>query len=172
MAAAALVPVRAGWLVDLDRPLSSDALAEARDLAAGAGLVIETRDSEGGLTVVRTVATGIGVLIALSILAMTAGLLRSDAAQDMRTLEATGATRSTRRTVAAATCCVLAVAGAVLAIGAAYGALIAGYWPDAGRLRNVPLAHLAVIAVGLPLVATALAWLLGGRERLDVTRAG
>ena len=168
--AAGLVPVSAGWLVDLGHPLSSSALAEVRSAAVDVGLVIETRDGQGGLTVVRTVATAIGVLVALCILAMTTGLLRSDAAQDMRTLEATGATRRTRRTIAASTCGVLALVGVVLAIGVAYAALIAGYWPDANRLRNVPLAQLATIAIGLPVLAAALAWILGGRERLDMTR--
>jgi drug/metabolite transporter (DMT)-like permease len=59
---------------------------------------------------------------------------------------------------------VLALAGATLAVVTSYAALLAGYWPETDRLANVPVAHLVALVAGLPLLATSLAWLLGGRE--------
>ena len=82
----------AGWLVEARSPLTSAQLAHARDLAADAGLTIESRDTSATLTAVRTGATAAGVLLALGVLAMTVGLIRSEAAGDLRTLTATGAT--------------------------------------------------------------------------------
>ena len=132
--AAGLEPMRAGWLLDLDEPLTADDLARARDLAADAGLAIEVRDTNGGLTTIRHVATAAGVLLALSILAMTAGLLRGESRHELRTLHAVGATGRIRRAITASTCAVLALAGAALAVVISYAALLAGYWPDTDRL--------------------------------------
>jgi putative ABC transport system permease protein len=49
-------------------------------------------------------------------------------------------------------------------------ALVAGYWPDTGRLADVPVAELAGIALGLPLAAAAAGWLLAGREPAGLGR--
>ena len=166
--AAGLEPMRAGWLLDLDEPLTSDDLARARDLAAGAGLAIEVRDTNGGLTTTRHVATAAGVLLALSILAMTAGLLRGESRHELRTLHAVGATGRIRRTITASTCGVLALAGAALAVVIAYAALLAGYWPETERLADIPVTHLVTLTVGLPLLAAGLAWMLSGRDGTDV----
>jgi putative ABC transport system permease protein len=171
LAAANLEPMRAGWLLQLSTPVEPSALAEARAVADEAGLAVETRNGREGQAMVRTVAATIGVLIALCILAMTVGLLRSDAAHDLRVLAATGASGRTRRSLTATTSVVLAELGVILGMSASYAALIAAYWPDTDRLGNVPVAHLAVIAFGLPLLAGAAAWMLGGRGVGDLARA-
>ena len=166
--AAGLEPMRAGWLLDLEEPLAPAGLARARELAADAGLAVEARDTTGGLTIVRHVATAAGVLLALSILAMTAGLLRGESRHELRTLHAAGATGRIRRAITASTCGVLALAGAALAVVISYAALLAGYWPETDRLADVPVAHLTTLTVGLPLLAGGLAWILGGRDGTDV----
>ncbi len=166
--AAGLEPMRAGWLLDLEEPLAPAGLARARELAADAGLAVEARDTTGGLTIVRHVATAAGVLLALSILAMTAGLLRGESRHELRTLHAAGATGRIRRAITASTCGVLALAGAALAVVISYAALLAGYWPETDRLADVPVAHLTTLTVGLPLLAGGLAWILGGRTGTDV----
>lgn len=171
LAETGLEPVRAGWLLDLPGSVDSTTLADLRDVADDAGLFIERRDQRGGLTTVRTVATAVGVLLALSILALTIGLLRSDAPRDLRTLDACGATRRIRRSSTATTCAVLATVGAVLGTVATYIVLVVGYWPDAGRLSTVPVANLTVVLIGLPVAASAMAWLVGGSERGDPARA-
>jgi putative ABC transport system permease protein len=59
------------------------------------------------------IATAAGAILALAILAMTVGLIRSESAGDLRTLTATGATPSIRRTLTAATAGTLALLGAL-----------------------------------------------------------
>ena len=59
---------------------------------------------------------------------MSVGLIRSETASDLRTLTATGASGSTRRTLTAATAGALALLGALLGTAAAYIAAIAFSW--------------------------------------------
>ena len=118
----------------------------------------------------RKASTVAGMLLALAILAMTVGLIRSEAGRDLRTLIATGATSATRRTISASTAGVLAFVGIVLGIAAAYVALVAGYAHDLKELDNIPVLELAVTAIGLPLIAAAAGWLLAGREPSAVAR--
>ena len=107
-------PARAGWLVETRDPPTGAQLAQARQVAADAGMTLETRDEQTGLAAVRSAATAAGMLLALGILAMTVGLIRSEAAGDLRTLTAAGATATTRRTLTAATGGALALLGVVL----------------------------------------------------------
>lgn len=155
---------RSGWLLETDQPLSTTQLAGARRIAADAGFTIEARDHQGSLATTRSVATAVGMLLALCILAMTVGLIRSEAGRDLQTLTATGATSTTRRTLSAATAGALALLGAALGMAGAYLALVAGYLHDLARLWPTPIVYLGVILLGLPLVASAAGWLLAGRE--------
>jgi putative ABC transport system permease protein len=157
-------PAPAGWLVEARTPPTSAQLAQARQVAADTGMTIETRDNQTELTAIRTGATAAGMLLALGILAMTVGLIRSEAAGDLRTLTAAGATSTTRRALTAATSGALALLGVLLGATGAYLALLAGYHDDLGTLSRVPLLHLTVTVVGLPLTAAAVGWLLAGRE--------
>ena len=84
--------VPAGWLVESSRPLTSEQIAAARELAAEAGLAIEVRRESTSLATPIAIATAAGALLALAILALTVGLIRSESAGDLRTLTATGAT--------------------------------------------------------------------------------
>jgi putative ABC transport system permease protein len=159
-----LEAARSGWLVQTDRPLTSDQIDQAREAATNAGLFLEVREGPQSTTAVRSIATAIGVLVALGILAMTVGLVRSEAASDMRTLTATGAGGAVRRAITASTAAALGFLGALLGIAGAYAALAACYLDEPWPLGHVPFVHLAAIAVGLPLVAAAAGWLLAGRE--------
>ena len=127
------------WLVETGQPLTGEQLSTAREVAAGAGLTIESRDQQQGLAALRTGATAVGMLLALGVLAMTVGLIRSEAAADVRTLTATGATSGTRRTLTAATAGALAFLGVVLGTAGAYVALMAGHVRDLGELSPVPV---------------------------------
>ena len=157
-------PVRVGWLVETAAPLTSDQLLAARDLAADAGMLVEPGRDEPSLATLRWAATGVGMLVAFGVLAMTVGLLRTEAAGEVRTLTAVGATGGIRRTLSAATAGALALLGAVFGTAGAYLALIAGYMGDIGTLASVPVLHLLVIAFGIPGAAAVTAWLLAGRE--------
>jgi putative ABC transport system permease protein len=163
--------VPAAWLIETREPLTGFELAEVRELAAEAGLRVEARSQQEGLSELRSGATAAGVLLALGILAMTVGLVRTEAAGDLRTLTAVGATRHVRRAVTAMTAGALALLGAALGTAGAYAGLSAGYADDLSALRPVPLANLLMIAIGLPIVAAAAAWLLAGREPPAVARS-
>ena len=158
------------WLVDTSAPPTTEQLADAREAAAAAGLTVEVRDRQAGLGALRSGATAAGALAALGILAMTIGLVRSEAGRDLRILTATGATRRTRRTLTAATAGGLAVLGALLGIAGAYLGLTAGFARNLGALTPIPVVHLSVIAVGLPLAATLAGWLVSGRTAGNIAR--
>jgi putative ABC transport system permease protein len=156
------------WLVQTDHVPTAAELHQARVLAAASGLAIEARDTSGRLTDLRLGAVGVGMLLALTVLAMTVGLIRSESLGDLRTLTATGATSTTRRNLTAVTAGVLALLGAVLGTTGAYVGLAAG------RLRHLtplPFIDLSVVLVGTPLVAAAAAWLLAGREPPTISRS-
>jgi putative ABC transport system permease protein len=163
-------PITAAWLIETGSPLTDVQLEAGRAMAAGAGLTIESRLGQDDLAAIRAGATAGGMLLALGVLAMTVGLIRSEATGDLRTLAATGATSATRRTLTAATAGGLGLLGAVLGIGGAYLALLGGYLDDLSALGRPPFLELAVIIVGVPLIAIAAGWLLAGREPATLTR--
>src|SRR5207244_2345806 len=112
----------------------------------------------------RTVVTIVGGLLALAIVAMTIGLIRGEAARDVRTLTATGASGATRRALTASTAGALALLGVGLSTLGAYAVLVAAYHADLGRLAPAPVTYLVLLALGVPIAATAGGWLLAGRE--------
>jgi putative ABC transport system permease protein len=162
--------VSSGWLVESSRPLTSEQIAAARELAAEAGLAIETQRERTSLATPIAIATAAGALLALAILAMTVGLIRSESAADLRTLTATGATGRIRRTLTAATAGALALLGALLGVAGAYVVLTATYHDDLGYLSRVPVLSLVVLVVGVPLAAAAAGWLLAGRQPPAIVR--
>ena len=95
--------MRAGWLVESSTPITQEQFAELRETAAAAGVTVEVRHDQANLATLRTVATTVGLLVALGVMAMTVGLIRSEATGDLRVLSAAGATSSNRRTLTAAT---------------------------------------------------------------------
>jgi putative ABC transport system permease protein len=160
-----------GWLVQAPHPLTAAQINTARKVAVANGVSIETKSGELSLNQISDGATVIGLLIALGVLVMTVGLIRSETARDLRTLAAAGAGGTTRRTITAATAGALGLLGAVL--GSA-GATIAGLaWARSSlstTFGNVPAADLLAILVGLPLVAAAGGWLLAGRQPSAISR--
>ncbi len=162
--------VPGGWLVSSTRPLTNEQIADGRDIAAKAGLTIDVQRNDTSFAKVRAIAVGAGALLALAILAMTVGLIRSESAGDLRTLTATGATSSIRRTLTAATAGALALLGAILGVAGAYLVLAATYYNNLGYLSEVPLFDLALAVVGVPLAAIAAGWLLAGREPPAIAR--
>jgi putative ABC transport system permease protein len=159
-----------GWLIESSSPLTSEQIANARELAAETGLEIETQRERSSLATPIAIATAAGALLALAILAMTVGLIRSESAGDLRTLTATGATGRTRRTLTAATAGALALLGALLGVAGVYLALAATWHDDLGYLGRIPVVPLALIIVGVPLAAAAAGWLLAGRQPPAIAR--
>ena len=154
-------------LIQTAKPFSAAELRAVRVIAAQYGFSVESRESQQSLANVRLGAAAVGMLLALGILAMTVGLIRSESADEMRTLTATGATSSTRRNINAATAGGLAGLGAVLGISGAYLALAAG---RISNLTPLPTRDLLIIVVGTPLAAGVVGWLVAGREPAVLAR--
>jgi len=165
-----LTPVPVGWLVAAPGPLTQAQIDQAQQTAGAAGLSVETRPTGADAARLAGNATGTGIVVALGILAMTVGLIRTEAARDLRTLTATGARRGTRRALTATTAGSLALLGALIGSAGAYLALLAWYHREAHWLAHVPVVDLAAILVGLPVVAYAGGWLLAGKEPPTLAR--
>jgi putative ABC transport system permease protein len=163
-----LTPITSGWLIETAKPLSAAQLTGARGTAAAAGLSIESKSSIPTSATIIDWATLVGILLALGILAMTIGLIRSETAGDLRILAATGASSHTRRSLTAATAGALALVGAVVGTAAAYVAMIGFSRTNAldgiSSLASVPVANLLTILVAMPLVAAIVGWLAAWRE--------
>jgi putative ABC transport system permease protein len=166
-----LTPQPAGWLIRSSKPLTATQVNNARQAAVAGGVHIETASQAPSLDALRNYATGAGILLALAVLAMTVGLIRGEAAGDLRTLTATGAAAGTRRTITAATAGSLGLIGAVLGTGVAYLATAALFRSQLSeRLAHPPVLDLVLILVGLPVVATVAGWLLAGRQPSVISR--
>jgi putative ABC transport system permease protein len=163
-----------GWLIQAPQPPTAVQITNARLTASAAGMTIETKSSTPSSAEILDYATAFGIALALGILAMSIGLLRSETAGDLRTLAATGASGLTRRELTAATAFALALGGAVLGTVAAYVAAIGYAWDNPldglSELSNVPAQQLVFILVGMPVVAAIVGWLLAGREPSVISR--
>jgi putative ABC transport system permease protein len=165
----------AGWLIQAPHGLTAAQITNAQQVTAGApGMSIETRGNIPSLALILDTATIFGIVLALGIVAMSVGLVRSEAARDLRTLTATGASGTTRRTITAATAAALAFTGAVIGITSGYLAAIGFFRSNSlyglSLLTNIPVTNLLVIGVGMPLAATVLGWLLAGRDPAGIAR--
>ena len=163
--------IPSGWLVESSRPMTSAQVSDAREFAAAGGLTIEVQREAASFTMLIATATAAGALLALAILAMTVGLIRSESAGDLRTLTATGATSRIRRTLTAATAGGLAFMGALLGVAGAYVALTATYSDKLDYLGRIPALYLVLMVAGIPVAAAAAGWLLAGREPPAIARA-
>jgi putative ABC transport system permease protein len=163
-----------GWLVQTPHPPTAAQITNARLTAGAAGMTIETKSSTPSSAEILNYATAFGIALALGILAMTIGLIRSETAGDLRTLAATGASSFTRRELTAATAFALALGGAVLGTVAAYVAAVGYAWDNPldglSELSSVPARQLLFILVGMPVVAAVVGWLLAGREPAAMSR--
>jgi putative ABC transport system permease protein len=164
----------AGWLVQAPGGLTATQVTNARQTAAATGISIETVNNIPSLTQITDAATIFGMVLALGILAMSIGLVRSETASDLRTLTATGASGTARRTLTATTAGALALTGAVIGTAGAYLAAL-GFFSTSqldqpSELASVPVAGLLWILVGIPLIAMVVSWLLAGREPRGIAR--
>jgi putative ABC transport system permease protein len=169
-----LTVTTAGWLITAPGSLTAGQVSAAQHAAAAAGLTVEARDSIPTSAEILDAATVFGILLALGILAMSVGLLRAETVSDLRMLTATGAARTARRAISAATAGALALIGAVIGVAAGYIAAIgffrASQLDTLSALASVPVANLLLILVGLPLLAVTGGWVLAAREPAAIAR--
>ena len=121
-----------GWLIQTPQPLTAAQISAARQLAVSSGTTIATKSGELGLGKISDGATALGILMALGVLAMTAGPICSESARDLRTLTAVGASRPTRRTMAGAFGDIPAIDLLLILVGLPIVAAVGG-WLLAGR---------------------------------------
>jgi putative ABC transport system permease protein len=160
-----------GWLLQAPGPLTAAQLRAAGRFGNATEVQVLTASYNPSLADFTDAATALGIVIVLSVLAMSVGLIRSETAPDLRTLTATGASGMTRRTITAATAAALGLLGAILGTA---GAVIAGMaWTHSGLTATaggVPPSDLLILLIGLPLVAAVGGWLFAGREPPTVAR--
>ena len=160
-----------GWLIQAPAPLTAAQLSAVRQFGNANEVQVQTATYNPSLVDFTDGATALGIVIALSVLAMSVGLIRSETAPDLRTLTATGASGATRRTITAATAAALGLLGAILGMA---GAVIAGMaWTHSGLTATaggVPVTDIVILLIGLPLVAAIGGWLFAGREPPAVAR--
>jgi putative ABC transport system permease protein len=157
-------PVPVGWLIQAPSALTAVQINAGRQAAVGLGTTIETKSGQLSLGQISNGATIGGLLLALGVLAMTAGLIRSETARDLRTLTATGAGPRTRRALTGVTAGVLAFLGA--ALGTVAAILASFVWAHSALIQtfgNVPWADIGLLVIGVPLIGAGAGWLLGGR---------
>jgi putative ABC transport system permease protein len=154
--------------------LTADQIRSAQQVAATSGMSVETRNSIPSLVTVVNDATVFGIVLALAILGMSVGLVRSEAARDLRTLTATGASGTARRIIVATTAGALGFTGALMGMASGYLAAIgfarSNSLDGLSELGSIPVANLLLILVGMPLIAAAVAWLLTLREPSAIGR--
>jgi putative ABC transport system permease protein len=163
------------WLVQGTQPFSASQISSAEHAASTTQLSVESKNDQPSSTAVITWATIFGIAIALGVLGMSVGLVRSETAGDLRTLAATGASSYTRRTLAAVTAGALGFLGALLGTAGGYIGLIGwlrGNSLNGGiaALGNIPVADLLIMLFGMPAFAALVAWLFAGREPAVMTR--
>ena len=159
-----------GWTILAGSPITQPQLISANSLAAAGDLSIESKNDAPTSAEIVNWATVFGIALALGVLAMSVGLIRSETAGDLRTLTAAGASSRTRRSLTAVTAGGLAFLGALLGTVAAYIGLFG--WFRANSLEggvsdlidHVPWNNLFFIVIAMPIVATLVGWVLAGRD--------
>jgi putative ABC transport system permease protein len=164
------------WLIQGSQPFNAAQISDAELAASTTQLSIESKNDQPTSSAITTWATLFGIVIALGMLGMSVGLVRSETAGDLRTLAATGASSYTRRTLTAVTAGALGFLGALLGTVGGYIGLI-GWLRDnslnggIAALGNVPVGDLLLILLGMPAFAAIVGWLFAGREPATMAQA-
>ncbi len=124
-----------GWMILSDSAITQAQLTSANSLAAAGDLSIESKNDEPTSAEIVNWATVFGIALALGVLAMSVGLIRSETASELRTLTAAGASSRTRRSLTAVTAGGLAFLGALLGTVAAYVGLFGWFRSNAAGGR-------------------------------------
>jgi putative ABC transport system permease protein len=166
-----LQPSLSGWLIQAPAPLTATRIRAARQVALAYEAPLEIRSGGTDFGEIADGGTALAIVIALGVLAASVGLIRSETARDLRTLTATGASATTRRTITAATAAALGLLGAVLGMAfAVVASLVWAHGDLTALFGDVPLSDVLILLLGLPLVAAAGGWLFAGREPPAVAR--
>ncbi len=159
-----------GWMLLANGPITRSQILNAQSAAASAQLSTESKNDAPTSSEIVNWATLFGIALALGILAMSVGLIRSETAGDLRTLTSTGASSRTRRSLTAVTAGGLAFLGALLGTLAAYVGMVGFFRASSLEggvsdiLDHVPWNNLFLIVIAMPVAAMLIGWVLAGRE--------
>jgi putative ABC transport system permease protein len=163
------------WLIQGSQPFTAAQISNAELAASTTQLSVEAKNDQPSSSAVITWATIFGIVIALGVLGMSVGLVRSETTGELRTLAATGASSYSRRTLTAVTAGTLGLLGALLGVGGGYIGMIG--WLRANSLNggiaalgNIPVAYLLLILLGMPALAAVVGWLFAGRDPSTMAR--
>jgi putative ABC transport system permease protein len=157
------------WLVQGTQTFSGSQISNAELAASTTQLSVEAKNDQPSSSSVINWATIFGIVIALGVLGMSVGLVRSETANDLRTLAATGASSYTRRTLTAVTAGALGFLGALLGVVGGYIGMLGWLRSNSlnggiGALGNVPVGDLLILLLAMPAFAAIVGWLFAGRE--------
>jgi putative ABC transport system permease protein len=157
------------WLVQGTQAITAAQVKSAELAASSTQISVEARNDEPTSFAVISWATIFGIVIALGVLGMSVGLVRSETASDLRILAATGASSYMQRTLTAVTAGALGFLGALLGTLGGYIAMIGWLRSNSlnggiAALGNIPVTDLLIILFGMPAFAAMVGWLFAGRE--------
>jgi putative ABC transport system permease protein len=157
------------WLIQAAQPFTAAQISSAKLTASTAQLAVEAKNDAPTSFAVIGWATIFGIVLALGVLGMSVGLVRSETANDLRALAATGASSYTRRTLTAVTAGALGFLGALLGTLGGYIAMIGWLRSNSlnggiAALANVPVTNLLLILLGMPAFAAIIGWIFAGRQ--------
>ena len=164
-----------GWTILAGSPITQPQLTSANSLAASGDLSTESKNDAPSSAEIVNWATVFGIALALGVLAMSVGLIRSETASDLRTLTAAGASSRTRRSLTAVTAGGLALLGALLGTVAAYIGLFGWFRTNtleggvSDIIDHVPWDNLFFILIAMPVIAILIGWMLAGREPTGIS---
>jgi putative ABC transport system permease protein len=162
------------WLVQGPQAFTAVQINSAELAASTTQIAVEAKNDEPTSSAVITWATIFGIVIALGVLGMSVGLVRSETTSDLRTLAATGASTYTRRNLTAVTAGALGFLGALLGTLGGYIGMIGWLRSNSlnggiAALGNIPVAYLLIILLGMPAFAAIVGWLFAGHEPAAMT---
>jgi putative ABC transport system permease protein len=157
------------WLVVGTQTFTAAQISSAELAASTTQLSVEAKNDQPTSGAVVGWATIFGIVIALGVLGMSVGLVRSETASDLRTLAATGASSYTRRTLTAVTAGALGFLGALLGVVGGYVGMIGWLRSNSlnggiAALGNIPVVDLLFLLVAMPAFAAIVGWLFAGRN--------
>ena len=157
------------WLIQGSRPFTAAEISSAELAASTTQLSVEAKNDQPTSLAIIGWATILGIVIALGVLGMSVGLVRSETAGELRTLSATGASSYTRRALTAVTAGFLGFLGALLGTVGGYIAMIGWLRSNSlnggiAALGHVPVGDLLLILLGMPAFAATVGWLFAGHQ--------
>lgn len=150
-----------GVLARFAEPVTRDQMTLLNDILTGEDLWISSMaQGEGDRFPVQWLITGLVALLVVSVAGLTTGLALADARRDQAVLSSVGAPPGTRKSMAAAQTFTGALLGTVLGVPVGAIAVMGIGLIQFYSAEWIPWTQLAVLVLGVPLLAAAVTWLV------------